>query len=87
MTSYQSIYLPQADWNQLVEEWSQIGEVKYSEFLGIYYFEGLDCSEVCPKLKDLALVITRNRYVLPPQAWTFDRNNKCYLDIAPLPLD
>ena len=33
MTAYRLIYLPQADWDILVEEWSPIGEVKYSKTL------------------------------------------------------
>ena len=87
MTTYPNIYLPQADWDQLVKEWSPIGEIKYSKVLVFYYFEGLDCSEVRPQLKDIAIVITRDRYVLPPEAWTYDIiNKKCYLWIAPLPL-
>ena len=50
----------------------------------MYYFNGTPCTEVVPLLKSVTVVITRDKYVLPPEAYTYDDNSECHLTIAPL---
>ena len=77
MTYYSYIYLPEADFDRILEEWSKIGPIKYSKLWALYYFEGLDCSVVHPLLEDLVVVFTRDRYLLPPKAWTIGGPKGC----------
>ncbi len=60
------------DFNILLEEWNQISQLEYSDKMNWYYFNGISCAEVIPKLNNLTVVITRDKYVLPPDAWTMD---------------
>ena len=46
----------------------------------------MSCAEVVPLLENVTVVITRDRYVLPPEAYTWDGSRGCVLYIVPLPV-
>lgn len=48
------------------------------------YAPGRSCSEVRPELTSLTIIITRDKYVLMPLAWTVDKFNSCFLSIEAL---
>ena len=58
------INLPQTDFDELIKIWNKIDT--FRTYANDYYYFNDSCEETIPLLKNLTIVITRDKYDIPP---------------------
>jgi hypothetical protein len=86
-----NIGLPKFSYKQLLEQWIQIPGItctsgrSYDPFSNQCVFYSTKCESVLQYFHDVTIVITRDKYTVPPENYLYYNGYSCYVYVVQLP--